>query len=208
MAPLLFTVLTHLLHYGVLAGYYLDKARMMVWALWTTCWAPELGELAPSARYFLGHSSVDVNSVSVVPEGAIYLEDWIQGTTKRCVIRYAGEAIPQAWTQSPYAKHPRTPWIWVGDRETEIDLTRTFAKYLVVGNRITPDLVESLIRVTPRTRLIYIETRTFKELDFPGEGLTIEEYGTDGSIQDRGSVHYAEEAVHAPVVGECNGSDE
>ena len=208
MHPLLLTVLTHLLHYGVLAGYYIDQGRMMLWAVWTTYWAPDLSELGPTSRYFLGHSSVDVVSAQVVPEGAIYLEDWIQGTVKRTVIRYAGEAIPHSWTESPHAKHPRTPWIWVGDRETEIDLTRTFSKFLVVGNRITSELIDSLIRVTPKTRLIYIESRTFKELDFPGEGLTIEEYDADGSIQDRRPVHCAEEAMHAPGLGECSDSSE
>ena len=204
MYSFLWTALTHVVHYGVLAGYYLEKARMMVWAVWTSYWAPDLSELAPTTRYFLGDSTEGVETVGVVPEGAVYLEEWIRGMSKLCVVRYAGEAIPTTWTESPYAKHPRAPWIWVGDRETEIDLTRTFTKFLVVGNRITSELVDRLIRVTPKTKLIYIEARTFKELDFPGEGLTIEEYGP---VQDRGSVYRTEEAVYAPRLGEYSDPD-
>jgi hypothetical protein len=36
--------------------------------------------------------------------------------------------------------------------------------------------VEKLIAVNDRTNLIYIESGTFKELKFPGDGLVIEEY--------------------------------
>jgi hypothetical protein len=75
--------------------------------------------------------------------------------------------------------------VWVGDRDTEIDLTRTFNRYLVVGNRITQALVKKLIQVTDKTNLIYIESGTFKELKFPGDGLVIEEYD-DGPVQNRG----------------------
>jgi hypothetical protein len=35
------------------------------------------------------------------------------------------------------------------------------------------DLVCHLIQVTDRSNLIYIETGTFKEVKFPGDGITI-----------------------------------
>jgi hypothetical protein len=62
----------------------------------------------------------------------------------------------------------------VGDRETEIDLTRTFDKFLVPGNVIKTDLVSKLIKITDHTNLIYIETKTFNQIKFPGDGITIE----------------------------------
>lgn len=111
-----------------------------------------------------------------VPEGNVYIEEWRRGDIKKCVIRYEGETVPRTWTESPFDKIPRSPWVWVGDRETEIDLTRTFNKFLVVGNKITKELVHHYVRVTPKTRLMYIEAGTFKELEFPGEGITIAEY--------------------------------
>lgn len=130
----------------------------------------------PHRRYFLGEDSSTLDTTTHVPEGKIYIEEWVQNDTKRSVVRYAGEEIPKTWATSPFAKHPKTPWVWVGDRETEIDLTRTFNKYLVVGNVIKMDLVNKLIQVNQRSNLLYIESGTFKELKFPGDGITIVEY--------------------------------
>jgi hypothetical protein len=129
----------------------------------------------PHRRYFLG-STEQVEDHDRVPEDQVYIEEWIQGETKRCVVLYEGDTIPTSWTSTPFDKNARTPWVWVGDRDTEIDLTRTFNKFLVVGNVITLDLVLKLIQVTESTNLIYIESGTFKELKFPGDGITIEEY--------------------------------
>lgn len=175
------------------------------WIAWTT---PVLVYpiVLPERVYYLGDSR-NPDEDTVVPENAVYIEEWINGPEKRNVVRYPGETIPKEWTDSPFAKNPRTPWVWVGDRETEIDLTRTFTKYLVVGNRIRPELVRKLIHVTDKTRLIYIESGTFKELDFPGDGLTIEEY-VDRPVQDRGEVRPAEEAMCSTVVGGHNDSSE
>ena len=130
----------------------------------------------PSRRYFLDNPSESPDTLVRVPDNQVYVEEWLQGETKRCVVKYAGEIIPTYWRMTPFARNPKTPWVWVGDRETEIDLTRTFNRFLVVGNVITTDLVEKLIKVTERTHLIYIESGTFKELKFPGDGITIEEY--------------------------------
>lgn len=129
----------------------------------------------PHTRYFLGETE-PVDGYDTVPEDSVYVEEWVQGETKRCVVKYEGEAIPTSWTSTPFDLNARTPWVWVGDRDTEIDLTRTFNKFLVVGNVITLDLVLKLIQVTDRTNLIYIESGTFRELKFPGDGITIEEY--------------------------------
>jgi hypothetical protein len=149
---------------------------------WEKYWYPPLDGIRPHARYFLSDPRPVIGRY--VPDDAIYVEDWVEKGTKRCVLRYGGEEIPSQWTESPFAKHARTPWIWVGDRDTEIDMTRTFNRYLVVGNRITNELVKKLIQVTDKTNLIYIESGTFKELKFPGDGLVIEEYD-DGPVQDR-----------------------
>lgn len=130
----------------------------------------------PSRVYFLGSESETPSSFMEVPEGKIYIEEWIHNDVKRCAVRYAGEEIPKAWRQTPFCRHPKTPWVWVGDRETEIDLTRTFNKFLVVGNVIKMELVSQLINVNERSNLLYIESGTFKELKFPGDGITIVEY--------------------------------
>ena len=179
-------------------------------ARWIQYWYPASGlleEIRPHARYFLGFPSENLETYLTVPKDTIYIEEWIQGAGKKYVVRYEGETIPRTWTESPLAKKPRVPWIWVGDRETELDLTRTFDRFLVVGNRITKDLVSHFIHQTEKTNLIFIESGTFKELKFPGDGLTIEEY-VDRPVPDSRTVHAAEEAVCAPVVGGHNDTTE
>ena len=140
------------------------------WYFWTP-------DLAPTSRYFLGTEQTFNDTYATVPEGAVYIEEWLWNGTKKCVVRYPGEFIPFAWEASPHILTAKCPWIWVGDRNTEIDLTQTFAKYLVPGNRITMDLVEKLIRVTEQTRLVYIEYGSFEEKEFPGDGLLIKANG-------------------------------
>jgi hypothetical protein len=140
------------------------------WYFWTP-------DVKPTTRYFLGTEQTFNDTYATVPEGAVYIEEWLWNGTKKCVVRYPGEFIPFAWETSPHILTAKCPWIWVGDRNTEIDLTQTFAKYLVPGNRITMDLVEKLIRVTEQTRLVYIEYGSFEEKEFPGDGLLIKANG-------------------------------
>ena len=127
----------------------------------------------PHRRYFLGANSEIPEGITHVPEGRIYIEEWVQNDSKRLVVRYGGDEINPT---NPLTKHAKTPWVWVGDRETEIDLTRTFNTFLVVGNVIKMELVTNLIQVNDRSNLLYIESGTFKELKFPGDGITIVEY--------------------------------
>lgn len=137
-------------------------------------WTPEI---EPTSRYFLGSELVFDESYSRVPEGAIYIEDWVWNGQKKSVVKYPGDIIPLVWDRSPHQLSAKCPWIWVGDRNTEIDLTQTFARYLVPGNRITMALVEKLIRVGDHTRLVYIEYGSFEEKEFPGDGLLIKANG-------------------------------
>jgi hypothetical protein len=163
-----------ILRYIALIQTYLQKA-------WDWFWGPDPVD-GPVRRYFLSDEDEFDETYTRVPEDAVYVEEWVQDNKKKCVIRYEGEEIPKEWTSSPFDLKPRCPWIWVGDKETEIDLTRTFNKFLVVGNRIELALVLKLIQITDRTNLIYIEAGTFEERKFPGEGITIEE--DENSLSD------------------------
>lgn len=165
-----------MLTYLITLLHYLSFLYVTVRSTWTY-YLPQVTDVTrPQRRYFLDNGSDDPETFDIVPEDEVYIEEWVQGETKRWIVKYEGEVIPTSWTSTPFDKHPRTPWVWVGDRETEIDLTRTFNRFLAVGNVITLDLVLKLIKVTERTNLIYIESGTFKELKFPGDGITIEEY--------------------------------
>lgn len=161
---------------------------------------------APGSRYFLTDPAASVEGHKIVPLRAIYAENWTRGYTTLSVVRHEGEPIPTTWTETPWDRHAQTPWIWIGDRESESDWTRILRRYLVVGNRITPSLIEAL-GTGSLPSLMYIEAGTFAERSFPAEGLTIEEY-VDRALCDRGSIHRDEAPVHAPVVGEHSGSSE
>ena len=136
-------------------------------------------DIKPTRCYFLAEDGEEHNILSndnVVPEEWVYIEEWndIKGH-KKMIVRYEGEKIPNTWTTSPFdLPCAKCPWVWVGDRETEIDLTRTFDRFLVPGNVLKEELVSRLIKITERTNLIYIETKTFNQVKFPGGGITIE----------------------------------
>lgn len=135
---------------------------------------PELDTIRPHHQYYMTTTKLEFQTTDeVVPDQCIYIEEWVRNGRKLCVIKYAGEIIPTAWQQSPFEKNAKCPWIWVGDRETETDLTRAFNKFLIVGNVITDELIGHL---TSAKDMFYIESGTFKELKFPEEGLVIEEY--------------------------------
>lgn len=131
-------------------------------------------DIRPKRRYYLSEEhEFDLND-EIVPEDCVYIEEWInQSGEKKCVVRYEGEDIPQEWKGTPFDIPAQCPWLWVGDRTTEIDLTRAFQKFLVPGNEIRMELVERLIHITESTDLVYIELGTFKDQKFPGEGILI-----------------------------------
>jgi hypothetical protein len=166
LLPILFSLFS-----GVSRGYHFVQDK---WIEHRYADAASLVE--PHARYFLSDTGVvfDPDTDTHVPDDCVYIEEWVDTHGhKKSVVRYEGEEIPKEWKTSPFDMHATCPWVWVGDRETEIDLTRTFNRFLVPGNRIEMDLVCHLIQVTDRSNLIYIETGTFKEVKFPGDGITI-----------------------------------
>ena len=141
--------------------------------LWLTWFAGPTSR--PYQRYFLSDEYEFDESFDTVPEDTVYVEEWMKDGEKKCVVRYEGEAISHTWDLTPFdLPTPPCPWVWVGDKDTEVDLTRTFQKFLVPGNRILLDLVLKLIQVNERTHLIYIDAVTFDEHEFPGDGITID----------------------------------
>jgi len=138
-------------------------------------WFYYVDHTIPHNQYFLSDTHIFDATYETVPENTVYIEEWVQNGKKKCVIRYPGEEIPIEWDITPFEMDiPHCPWIWVGDKDTEIDLTQSFTKFLVPGNRITIELVIHLIRVTDYTNLVYIESGTFDEREFPGDGILIE----------------------------------
>lgn len=171
MNALLRTIAFESLRYATMAWTTVTGWWYAVWD-----WYTYVPELRPTRQYFYSDSEIP-DDVTTVPDDTIYVEEWYWNGMKKCVVRYPGEPIPTEWEMSPHQQTAKCPWIWVGDRNTEIDLTQTFAKFLVPGNRIAMPLVEKLIRVTEQTNLVYIEYGSFEEKKFPGDGLVIKANG-------------------------------
>jgi hypothetical protein len=151
-------------------GYHFVKDKYLEYKYTTD-------EIHPTERYFLTPTGREEDcNHSKVPTTWVYIEEWMDTKGhKKMIAMYEGEVVPTDWTHTPFELPPaRCPWVWVGDKETEIDMTRTFDKFLVAGNQIRIELVEKLIKITDRTKLIYIESGTLKEIEFPGDGITIE----------------------------------
>ena len=153
------------------SGYHYIKGGYLEYKYTTT-------EIRPTERYFLSSQGRedDFKGFHVVPKDYVYIEEWVDTKGhKKMIALYEGAQVPNNWERSPFEMPTaKCPWVWVGDRETEIDLTRTFDKFLVPGNVINMELVSKLTKITDHTNLIYIETKTFNQVKFPGDGITIE----------------------------------
>ena len=179
------TIMEKFLDVSRIVSFEILRAIMIgsnfAYSYWTQIWkwymsAGEDDDIMsrPTMRYLLSDGIDFKPEMETVPENTVYVEEWYNDVgEKRCVVRYAGDPVPKTWTSTPWAQTAKCPWVWVGDRDTEMDLTRTFNRYLVVGNHIRLALVEKLIHVNEHTNFIYIETGTFSELKFPGDGVLI-----------------------------------
>lgn len=155
---------------------YLTKAYTTISSVWTQFWSwwEEDSTLKPYRQFFLNkHHLAFEPSYTEVPAETIYVEEWKWLGESLLRIRYPGEHIPRAWFHNPFEQRVKQPWIYVGDKTTELDLTRTFNRFLVVGNIIRQELIDHLI-TDEDSELIYIAPRTFEQLKFPGEGIRIE----------------------------------
>jgi hypothetical protein len=134
-------------------------------------------DLTKVTRYLLSDEyDSDDFEYSRVPENSILIEEWVKDGVKKCNLFYEGEE----WVgdcYSPFEQIPRVPWIWIGDKTTEVDLTAAMQKYLVVGNTIRLDLILHMIQVRDNTNIVYVDARTLEEVKFPVDGVKIVQDG-------------------------------
>jgi hypothetical protein len=66
------------------------------------------------------------------------------------------------------------PWLWVGANSAtgRTDMTDSFQPYLLPGNTITPEFLKSKYPYYYDWK--YLDPVTFKEVDFPNTGITID----------------------------------
>jgi len=114
----------------------------------------------------------DIEDMERVPEDSIVIEEWEYEGEKRCNLFYEAELITRR-VRDPFEKEPYVPWLWIGDKKTEVDLTAAMDKYMVVGNVIGLDLILHMIQVHHDTQIVYIDARTLEEVKFPNKGVSI-----------------------------------
>lgn len=124
-----------------------------------------------SNRYLISLEDEYDEDMTRVPEGAVFVEEYVSsGIVKRRVL-YEGDEI------TPYMGDPflpaACPWLWIGDKETEVDLTHALTKYMVPGNIIQADLLLTLLNADRYSQLVYIDSRSLAEVKFPENGVTI-----------------------------------
>lgn len=116
----------------------------------------------------------DLDDLEYVPEDAVVVDEYLCDGVRKCLIHYDGEKLgAPSYLYDPFKSCPAIPWIWIGDSSTDTDLTSALKKYVVPGNIIKLDLIYKLIQVTDKTAITYIEPRTFLEVKFPEEGVSI-----------------------------------
>jgi hypothetical protein len=120
----------------------------------------------------------EVDDMIRVPEDAIFIEEWEKEGVKKCNLFYDSDIIERN-RFDPFAQEAYIPWIWIGDKKTEVDLTAAMQKYMVVGNVIALDLILHLIQVHRDTEIVYIDARTLEEVKFPAKGVSIQALNAD-----------------------------
>lgn len=114
----------------------------------------------------------ELDEMTRVPEDTIFIEEWENEGVKKCNLFYECDVIIRR-RFDPFTVEPYVPWVWIGDKKTEVDLTAAMQKYLVAGNTIALDLILHLIQVHNDTEIVYIDARTLEEVKFPAKGVNI-----------------------------------
>lgn len=108
-----------------------------------------------------------------VPEDCVHVQVYeTDSMEKRAVVTYDGEEI--VYKRPTGFVRIRSPWLWIGDMDSETDLTETLQMYHVPGNKIHYDLLVHLLKFGENTAIQYLDTKTLQLVDFPEEGIVIE----------------------------------
>jgi hypothetical protein len=127
-------------------------------------------------KYLMGEYSDYDEDMTHVPEGCIYVEEWVKGNQVRRRIIYELEEI------TPYIGNPFDPirrrWTWIGDASTDVDITAAVDKYLMPGNEIRLDLLLMFLNCHDDMEIRYADSASGEEVLFPNCGVSIKRYGS------------------------------
>jgi hypothetical protein len=122
-------------------------------------------------KYLLSDYDEYHESMQYVPEDSIYVEEWVKGNEVRRRLLYEGDRITQ-FTGNPFAR-VKTPWTWIGDASTDVDITTAVDRYMMVGNRIELDLLFRFLRMHNDLKIVYQDASSGVDVVFPNEGIRI-----------------------------------
>jgi hypothetical protein len=94
----------------------------------------------------------------------------------RIVVQWATEA-GQGYELDSVFDAPLPPWFFIGyidESGKTVDCTEDMARIVVIGNRITAPLLRYLEPASKNGRWVYVNPKTFDQLEFPAEGILIE----------------------------------
>ena len=95
----------------------------------------------------------------------------------RIVVQWAMEA-GQGYELDSVFDTPMPPWFFIGyidESGKTVDCTETMSRVVVIGNRITTPLLRYLEPASNESRWVYINPKTFDQVEFPAEGILIGE---------------------------------
>lgn len=112
---------------------------------------------------------------TIVPEKHIICERLILSSPTddktKYKIWYEGEMSELTYEESLniFNSKPKRPWIWIGD--TKHNMLQTLDEYLVIGNKITLELLQIINPEIKEWK--YICSQTLDMLNFPSDGIII-----------------------------------
>jgi len=107
-------------------------------------------------------------------------------THHKTIVQWVKEA-GQGYTLENVFDPPSPPWFYIGYVEedgTSIDCTAVLDHLVVYGNRVIPDILHHVMPVSKGKTWVYVNPKTFDQMEFPSEGILIGEDATTESKKD------------------------
>ena len=100
----------------------------------------------------------------------------------KTVIQWTNEA-GQGYSLHDVFEPPVAPWLFVGyirEDGTTVDCTETLDNLVVSGNRVTTPILRLTVD-SPAEKWVYLNPKTFDQVEFPSEGILIGGAGDDAA---------------------------
>ena len=126
-------------------------------------------------------TSAKIDWETVVPRAVVFTEKIQSVSIDDRKVRYKvwneGDRVTPMSTEEQirlFYLRAKYPWLWIGGNylHSSQDRTALLEPYLLPGNKITLNLLNSLDSTI--TDWHYLDPATFKEVEFPSEGITID----------------------------------